>query len=198
MDNARAFQCAVGMEYSDLPRLFRPAGRPAKFAISARDTFYRQIRFRAIRGMAEQLLRRVRALLDGSEGGLTGARPQAKRSAANSSYLGSTGMACATALFFLRRRPAWLRPEATVFRAIHGPDISCALAGSRREHGLVGPVRFPFARRHSAWDPAVAISWGLLVLQGSRDLDRHSRVSSRPPWLVALAVVVYFWFQVSA
>ena len=44
----------------------------------------------------------------------------------------------------------------------------------------------------SAWDPAIAISWGLLVLQGVAIWIIMPGSLPARPWLVALAILVYF------
>ena len=114
------------------------------------------------------------------ESRLTGARVSAQSEVrTNASYLGIAGLACATALFFFRRRPAWQTSEATVFRLFMALTFLAHWLGLGVNTALSGQFAF-LSDADSAWDPAVAISWGLLVRARGGNLDHRARVSSCP------------------
>ncbi len=126
------------------------------------------------------------------ESRLTGARASAQSEVrTNSSYLGIAGLACATALFFFRRRPAWQTSEATVFRLFMALTFLAHWLGLGVNTALSGQFAF-LSHADSAWDPAVAISWGLLVLQGVAIWVIMPGSLPGRPWWVGLAVLLYF------
>ena len=125
-------------------------------------------------------------------GGLTGARPSRQSEvAASSSYLGLTGIACATALFFLRKRAVWLRPDATVFRLFVALTFLAHWLGLGVNTAWSGQFAF-LSHSGLAWDPAIAISWGLLILQGVAIWIVIPGSLPARRGLTALALVVYF------
>jgi dolichol-phosphate mannosyltransferase len=126
------------------------------------------------------------------ESRLTGARVSTQSEVrTNSSYLGIAGLACVTGLFFFRKRPAWQTSEATVFRLFMALTFLAHWLGLGVNTVLSGQFAF-LSHSDSAWDPAIAISWGLLVLQGVAIwLIVPGSLPARP-WFVALAILVYF------
>ncbi len=126
------------------------------------------------------------------ESRLTGARvsPQSEVRT-NASYLGIASLACATALLFFRRRPAWQTSEATVFRLFMALTFLAHWLGLGVNTALSGQFAF-LSHAGSAWDPAIAISWGLLVLQGVAIWIIVPGSLPGRPWWVALAILVYF------
>jgi dolichol-phosphate mannosyltransferase len=109
----------------------------------------------------------------------------------NSSYLGIVATACAAGLFFLRKRAAWQTAEATVFRLFLALTLFAHWFGLGVNTALSGQLAF-LSHADSAWDPAIAISWGLLVLQGVAIwLIMPGSLPARP-WFVAAAILVYF------
>ena len=126
------------------------------------------------------------------ESRLTGARVSAQTEVrTNALYLGIAGLACATALFFSRRRPAWQTSEATVFRLFMALTFLAHWLGLGVNTALSGQFAF-LSHADSAWDPAVAISWGLLVLQGVAIWIIVPGSLPARPWFAALAILVYF------
>ena len=126
------------------------------------------------------------------ESRLTGARVSAQSEVrANPSYLGIAGLACATGLFFFRRRAAWQTSDATVFRLFVALTFLAHWLGLGVNTALSGQFAF-LSHADSAWDPAIAISWGLLVLQGVAIWIIIPGSLPARPWLVALAILVYF------
>ena len=126
------------------------------------------------------------------ENRLTGARVSAQSEVrANPSYLGIAGLACATGLFFFRRRAAWQTSDATVFRLFVALTFLAHWLGLGVNTALSGQFAF-LSHADSAWDPAIAISWGLLVLQGVAIWIIVPGSLPARPWLVALAILVYF------
>ena len=112
---------------------------------------------------------------------LAGARMSSQsETRTNSSYLGIVALACATGLFFLRKRAAWQTSEATIFRLFVALTFLAHWLGLGVNTALSGQLAF-LSHADSAWDPAIAISWGLLALQGLADRDRHSRITSCAP-----------------
>ena len=109
------------------------------------------------------------------ESRLTEARAPAQSEVrTNSSYLGIAGLACATALFFSETASV-ADFGGDGIPTIHGPDISCALARSRRQHGFVRPVRFSFARRFRLGSGSSDFL-GLARFARGGHLDHHARV----------------------
>jgi dolichol-phosphate mannosyltransferase len=126
------------------------------------------------------------------ESRLTGARVSAQSEVrASPSYLGIAGLACATGLFFFRRRAAWQTSDATVFRLFVALTFLAHWLGLGVNTALSGQFAF-LSHADSAWDPAIAISWGLLVLQGVAIWVIIPGSLPARPWLVALAILVYF------
>jgi dolichol-phosphate mannosyltransferase len=126
------------------------------------------------------------------ESRLTGARvstPSEVRT--NSSYLGIAGLACVTGLFFFRKRAAWQTSEATVFRLFMALTFLAHWLGLGVNTVLSGQFAF-LSHSDSAWDPAIAISWGLLVLQGVAIWIIVPGSLPARPWFVALAILVYY------
>ena len=109
----------------------------------------------------------------------------------SSSYVGIAAMACVAGLFFLRKRAAWQTPEATVFRLFLALAMFAHWLGLGVNTALSGQLAF-LSHADSAWDPAIAISWGLLALQGVAIwLILPGSLPARS-WLVAVAILVYF------
>ncbi|HEY5706716.1 MAG TPA: glycosyltransferase [Terrimicrobiaceae bacterium] len=107
------------------------------------------------------------------------------------SYLGIAGLACVTGLFFLRRREAWQSSQAAVFRLFVALTLLAHWLGLGVNTALSGQFAF-LSHADSAWDPAIAISWGLLALQGvAIALIMPGSLPARP-WLVTIAILVYF------
>ncbi len=126
------------------------------------------------------------------ESHLTGARVSAQSEVrTNASYLGIAGLACATALFFFRRRPAWQTSEATMFRLFMALTFLAHWLGLGVNTALSGQFAF-LSHSDSAWDPAIAISWGLLVLQGVAIWIIVPGSLPARSWFVAFAILVYF------
>ena len=126
------------------------------------------------------------------EGRLTDARLSAQNEVrTNSSYLGIAGLACAIGLFFFRKRAAWQASEATLFRLFMALTFLAHWLGLGVNTALSGQFAF-LSHADSAWDPAIAISWGLLVLQGVAIWIIMPGSLPARPWLVALAILVYF------
>ena len=126
------------------------------------------------------------------ESRLTGARVSAQSEVrTSSSYLGIAGLACATGLFFFRRRAAWQTSDATVFRLFVALTFLAHWLGLGVNTALSGQFAF-LSHADSAWDPAIAISWGLLVLQGAAIWVIIPGSLPARPWLAALAILVYF------
>jgi dolichol-phosphate mannosyltransferase len=109
----------------------------------------------------------------------------------NSSYLGIAGLACVTGFFFLRKRAAWQTSEATVFRLFIALTFLAHWLGLGVNTALSGHLAF-LSHSDSAWDPAIAISWALLVLQGVAIWMIMPGSLPARPWLSALALLVYF------
>jgi dolichol-phosphate mannosyltransferase len=127
------------------------------------------------------------------ESRLTGARVSTQSEVrTNSSYLGIAGLACATGLFFFRRRAAWQTSDATVFRLFMALTFLAHWLGLGVNTAWSGQFAF-LSHADSAWDPAIAISWGLLVLQGMAIWAIMPGSLPARPWLVTLAILVYFF-----
>jgi dolichol-phosphate mannosyltransferase len=109
----------------------------------------------------------------------------------SSSYLGVVGLACVAGLFFLRKRAAWKTSEASVFRVFIALTFLAHWFGLGVNTALSGQFAF-LSHAEFAWDPAIAISWGLLALQGVVIwLILPGSLPARS-WLFALAILVYF------
>ena len=110
----------------------------------------------------------------------------------SSSYLGIIPILCVFGFFFLHKRAAWQTLEATVFRVFVALTLFAHWFGLGVNTALSGQLAF-LSHAHSAWDPAIAISWGLLALQGVAIwLIMPGSLPARA-WLVAAAIVVYFF-----
>ena len=142
--------------------------------------------------MAENLLLRIGSVMDGPDSRLTGARTSPQTEVrTNSSYLGIAGLACAAGLFFLRKRAAWQTSEATVFRLFVALTFLAHWLGLGVNTALSGQLAF-LSHADSAWDPAIAISWGLLALQAVViGIIVPGSLPARP-WFASLAILVYF------
>ena len=126
------------------------------------------------------------------EGFLTGRQPSAQSDVrASSSYMGLLGVACVIGLFFLRRRDTWLTLEAGIFRLFLALTLLAHWLGLGANTALSGHFAF-LAHAGSAWDPAIAISWGLLVLQGVAIWYILPSALPGRRWIAAIAIVVYF------
>jgi dolichol-phosphate mannosyltransferase len=126
------------------------------------------------------------------ESRLTGARTSAQSEVrTNSSYLGIAGLACVTGFFFLRKRAAWQTSEATIFRLFVALTFLAHWLGLGVNTALSGHIVF-LSHSDSAWDPAIAISWALLVLQGVVIWMIMPGSLPARSWLVALIILVYF------
>jgi dolichol-phosphate mannosyltransferase len=126
------------------------------------------------------------------EGFLTGRQPSAQSDVrASSSYMGLLGVACVTGLFVLRQRDTWRTREGGVFRLFVALTLLAHWLGLGANTALSGQFAF-LAHAGSAWDPAIAISWGLLVLQG---VAIWCILPSELPgrrWIAAVVLGVYF------
>ena len=109
----------------------------------------------------------------------------------SSSYVGIVAMACVAGLFFLRKRAAWQTPEATVFRLFLALAMFAHWLGLGVNTALSGQWAF-LSHADSAWDPAIAISWGLLALQGLAIAIIMPGSLPARPWVAAGAILVYF------
>ncbi len=109
----------------------------------------------------------------------------------NSSYLGIVGVACVAALFFFRRRAVWQTSAAKLFRLFVALTLLAHWLGLGANTALSGQFAF-LAHANSAWDPAIAISWGLLALQGVAIWLLIREFALARPWVIALAILVYF------
>ena len=126
------------------------------------------------------------------EGFLTGRQPSAQSDVrASSSYMGLLGVACVTGLFFLRKRDTWLTLEAEIFRLFLALTLLAHWLGLGANTALSGHFAF-LAHAGSAWDPAIAIAWGLLVLQGMAIWYILPGALPGRRWIAAIAIVVYF------
>jgi dolichol-phosphate mannosyltransferase len=123
---------------------------------------------------------------------LAGARMSSQgETRTNSSYLGIVALACAAGLFFLRKKAAWQTSEATIFRLFVALTFLAHWLGLGVNTALSGQLAF-LSHADSAWDPAIAISWGLLALQGLViGIVIPGSLPARP-WFVTLAILVYF------
>ncbi|MGA9576364.1 MAG: hypothetical protein WBV90_01980, partial [Terrimicrobiaceae bacterium] len=123
---------------------------------------------------------------------LTGARTSPQTEVrTNSSYVGIAGLACAAGLFFLRKRAAWQTSEATIFRLFVALTFLAHWLGLGVNTALSGQLAF-LSHADSAWDPAIAISWGLLALQAVViGIIVPGSLPARP-WFVSLVILVYF------
>ena len=126
------------------------------------------------------------------EGFLTGSQPSAQSDVrASSSYMGLIGVACVLGLFFARKRDAWRTLEAEVFRLFVALTLLAHWFGLGANTALSGHLAF-LAHAGSAWDPAIAISWGLLVLQGVAIWSILPSALPARRWIAAAAIAVYF------
>ncbi|MGB9274576.1 MAG: glycosyltransferase [Terrimicrobiaceae bacterium] len=123
---------------------------------------------------------------------LTGARTSPQTEVrTNSSYVGIAGLACAAGLFFLRKRAAWQTSEATIFRLFVALTFLAHWLGLGVNTALSGQLAF-LSHADFAWDPAIAISWGLLALQAVViGIIVPGSLPARP-WFVSLVILVYF------
>ena len=95
-------------------------------------------------------------------------------------------------LFLLHKRAAWQTLEATVFRLFVALTLFAHWFGLGVNTAVSGQLAF-LSHAHFAWDPAIAISWGLLALQGVAIwLIMPGSLPARR-WLVAAALIVYFF-----
>jgi dolichol-phosphate mannosyltransferase len=125
-------------------------------------------------------------------GFLTGRQPSAQSDVrASSSYMGLLGMACVTGLFFLRKRDTWLTCEGEIFRLFLALALLAHWLGLGANTALSGHFAF-LARAGSAWDPAIAIAWGLLALQGMAIWYILPSALPGHRWIAAIAIAVYF------
>jgi dolichol-phosphate mannosyltransferase len=126
------------------------------------------------------------------ESRLTGARTSAQTEVrTNSSYLGIAALTCAAGFFFLRKKASWQTSEATIFRLFIALTFLAHWLGLGINTALSGQLAF-LSHADSAWDPAIAISWGMLVLQGvAIGIILPGSLPARP-WFVTLAILVYF------
>jgi hypothetical protein len=107
------------------------------------------------------------------------------------SYLGICGFLCVAALLFLRRRESWLSTDASVFRLFIGLALTAHWLGLGVHTPLTGQLSF-LAHAEKAWDPAIALSWALLAVQGVLIyLVLPGSLPSRV-WWAAGAIAIYF------
>lgn len=108
-----------------------------------------------------------------------------------SAYLGIVNLFCVATLCFLRRRPAWLTEEASAFRLFLALALTAHWIGFGVNNALLGQLAF-LSSAGNALDPAIAVSWGLLVLQGvAIYLILPGSLPSRV-WWAAGAILIYF------
>ncbi len=115
------------------------------------------------------------------ESRLTGARVSAQSEVrTSSSYLGIAGLACATGLFFFRRRAAWQTSDATVFRLFVALTFLAHWLGLGVNTALSGQFAF---LSHAGFCVGSGDSdfLGTARAAGSGDLGHHPRVSPGPP-----------------
>jgi hypothetical protein len=92
---------------------------------------------------------------------------------------------------FLRKRAAWQTSEATIFRLFVALTFLAHWLGLGVNTALSGQLAF-LSHADSAWDPAIAISWGLLALQAVViGIIVPGSLPARP-WFVSLVILVYF------
>jgi dolichol-phosphate mannosyltransferase len=126
------------------------------------------------------------------ESRLTGTRTSTQSEVrTNSSYLGIAGLACVTGFFFLRKRAAWQISEATIFRLFIALTLLAHWLGLGVNTALSGHLAF-LSHSDSAWDPAIAVSWALLVLQAVIIWIIMPGSLPARPWLATLVILVYF------
>ncbi|HEY5741212.1 MAG TPA: hypothetical protein VIS99_01620, partial [Terrimicrobiaceae bacterium] len=110
----------------------------------------------------------------------------------SSAYLGIVAVLCVSSVFCLRTRAAWHSFEGTVFRLFVALTLLANWFGLGVNTAVSGQLAF-LSHAHSAWDPAIAISWALLALQGvALWLIMPGSLPARS-WLVALAILSYFF-----
>ncbi len=126
------------------------------------------------------------------EGFLTGRQPSAQSEVrASSSYMGILAVASVIGLFFFRKRDLWHTSEARVFRLFVALTLLAHWLGLGVNTTLSGQLAF-LSQAGSAWDPAIAISWALLVLQGVAIWFILPTSLPGRAWIAALAILVYF------
>jgi dolichol-phosphate mannosyltransferase len=126
------------------------------------------------------------------QGFLTGRQPSAQSDVrASSSYMGLLGVACVTGLFFVHKRDIWLTLEAGVFRLFVALTLLANWFGLGANTAVSGHFAF-LAHAGSAWDPAIAISWALLGLQGVAIWCILPRALPGRRWIAAIAIIIYF------
>jgi hypothetical protein len=165
-----------------LPNLpsFREAGWIAKFDFGPFEAWQRGYSAESIISWIDR------------EGFLTGRQPSAQSDVrASSSYMGLIGVACVMGLFFARKQDAWRTLEAGVFRLFVALTLLAHWFGLGANTALSGHFAF-LAHADSAWDPAIAISWGLLVLQGVAIWCILPSALPARRWIAAAAIAVYF------
>ena len=192
LDSTRTFHPAAGTKCFSLLWHLPDSEWTPKPSFPSRDPLHRQVRLWSVCRVAENLLCRIGSLWMDREGRLTDARLSAQNEVrTNSSYLGIAGLACAIGLFFFRKRAAWQASEATLFRLFMALTFLAHWLGLGVNTALSGQFAF-LSHADSAWDPTIAISWGLLVLQGVAIWIIMPGSLPARPWLVALAILVYF------
>lgn len=108
-----------------------------------------------------------------------------------STYVGYAVVLCAAIVFFLRRRQAWNTQTAVMFRLFVALSLLAQWLGYG-VHNAIG-AHLAFLKNSSAApDFAIAVSWGLLVLQGVVIFLITPGSLPGRPWWSTLAVLVYF------
>jgi dolichol-phosphate mannosyltransferase len=108
-----------------------------------------------------------------------------------STYLGLVAVACVIAVFFLRGRNFWNSQTAMVFRLFVALALIAQWFGFGVHNAVTAQMAF-LQGSHGAPDFAIAVSWGLFVLQGvAIFLITPGSLPGRRWWSTA-AVLVYF------
>lgn len=120
--------------------------------------------------------------------------PTSPRSAVTTptSYLGVLGVLCVAAVFFFRRRPAWMSQEATVFRLFVALALLAQWFGFGVHSPLLGQLAF-LKISAAAPDPAIALSWAMLALQGAAIWFVMPGSLPGRSWWCAAAVAIYIF-----
>lgn len=106
------------------------------------------------------------------------------------SYLGIVGFAFVVLFFFFRRHPLWQTSEASVIRLFLALTLLAQWLGFGVNTPLTGQMAF-LAHSENAQDFAIALSWGLLILQAVAIALILPGSLPAKPWFAAAAITVY-------
>ena len=143
-------------------RHFLCAQRAAEPPLASGEPLYSDVRLRPLCWLAEGFsMESALSWVDRSN--FLSRSPASSQSevSTNSSYLGIVGVACVAGLFFFRRRAVWRTSQAKLFRLFVALTLFAHWLGLGANTALSGQFAF-LSHANSAWDPAIAISWGLL------------------------------------